>query len=391
MNRRMSAVLLIAIAGALLLSLVTEIDNYLSSPIEKERFNKLQVLGQYIRDRRWTEPIIVSWGDPGVWFWSLDRTYLGGEVGQVYNYYGKLQELYHLAPPLNESSYRILPNQEFVAASRHAVELRERFGNRAAEVRDHPVVFLVPDTYNRPISESFRSLVEIAPGVWAIPPGSVTEAEVNLWTLLAASDYTWSTGGYEDVANWSAAPRIFRAFEAALNTTFIVRYRFGNTIGSAYDLSFHLMDYASEYRPGVPYPPLEFWVDGTLLFTRGYAGTGPAWVGVRTGLLDPRIHTLEIRAGVRGMPFILGLDFIRAEPAPARTGATGATAGSGYENGKGTQAHAAVDLGTNGLTSRPRLLTASERPHISAERPVARSLSRTGRAVASEDSTPREP
>src|SRR2546428_7651432 len=205
--RRRVWVLFIGIS--LLTSVAAQFNYYLNPYITQTNYDKLRAAGQFIQERGWTEPILVALDEPGVFLWSLDRSYLGAMVGQLYSYYGKLQELYFLAPPLNESSYRWAPDSELVTATTNIAELTKRFGSDLAAVRSRPVVFLAPESYSRVISEQFAARYEIAFGVFVIPPGALSDSELNGWRLFSASDYTWKSGGFLPGVDWVFPPPIF--------------------------------------------------------------------------------------------------------------------------------------------------------------------------------------
>lgn len=308
--------LLVAVTvGSLLVSLVANVDYYVNPYIGSERYQKLVFAGRFLKERGWSEPIYVSYGSPGIWFWSIDRSYIGIEAGLDYTYYGKLQDLYFLAPPLNESSYHVIPNTEFVTAMGNADELMTRFGTDIAGIRDRPVVFLTPDSYNRTLSEWFAPQYLIGNGVFVIPPGALTELEINRWRLFAAYDYVWKSSGVNATVNWSLAPQILEVKNVSTGEGFTGLYRFVTSLPAPFTIKVHLMDYPRTSTNGSIYAPVTLLLDGTPILTHSYRGNGPLWLSTATGPLETGVHVLSVESGAPGFTTVLGLDVIEVEPA----------------------------------------------------------------------------
>lgn len=307
-------VLVVVILASLLASVVFNVDYYVNPNITSERYQKLAFAGKYLKERGWTEPIYVSYGAPGVWFWSIDRSYIGIEAGLDYAYYGKLQDLYFVAPELNESSYRVVPNLEFVTAKRNVGELLSRFGPDNARIRDRPVVLLAPDSYGRILSELFAPRYLIGNGIFVIPPGALSELEINRWQLFAAYDFVWKSDGANATANWSLAPQILQVKNASKGVGFAALYRFVTSMPMPYTVRVHFMDYPGTSGNGSVYAPLTLLVDGAPIRTHAYGGNGTLWLSTTIGVLAKGTHMLTIRSGGPGFTTILGVDVIVIEP-----------------------------------------------------------------------------
>lgn len=316
----LTVVLVISVAA----SMTWHLDEYLTPHIDRGRYEKIILAGKYVRDHGWTEPIYVSYGDPGLWFWSLDRSYFGREAGLHYTYYGKIQDLYFLAPPLGEDSYRLDAPMEKGTAQRNGEELASRFGDDFAAIRQRPIVFLSPESYSLALSEVFVPRFHLGDGVYVIPPDSLTESEVNEWRLFCGTDYVTRNAGYTLEANWSLAPTVLEWFEPSPNMTLTASYRFGSSLSTTYSITIRIMDYPSEYNSSASYAPLSFYLDGQLASRHSYGGRGPIELDLLVGSLRPGIHLLEIRTEARGMPVIATLDTISVIPAQNPAGrATG--------------------------------------------------------------------
>ena len=315
LRTRLRWLLVLFTVGALLASLIPNADYYVTPYISAERYQKLVFAGKYLKERGWTEPIYVSFGDPGIWFWSIDRSYLGIEAGLDYTYYGKLQELYFLPPPLNESSYHVIPDTEFVTAKRNVGELMSRFGTDIAGIRDRPVVFLEPESYGRALSEWFAASYSIGNGVFVIPPGALTELEINRWRLFAADDYIWKSDGTNATANWSLAPEILEVKNASVGQGFAALYRFVTSLPVPFTVKVHVMDYPRVSGKGLVYAPLTLLLDGAPILTHSYGGKGPLWLSTVVSALQTGVHVLTIESGAPGLSTVLGVDVIEIEPA----------------------------------------------------------------------------
>lgn len=311
---RIRLILIAIVLVSLVSSSAYHVDYHIAPHISEERYAKVVSATKYLVESGWTEPIYVSYGLPGIWYWSIDRAYIGIEVGLDWTYYGKLQELYFLAPALNESSYRYAPTTELSTARTSEYELGRRFGADLAAIRQRPVVFIAPDSYNRSLSEWFASRYHLGNGIFIIPPGVLSELDVNRWRLFGGSDYVWKTHGESVRANWSIAPEVLEVKNSSAGDRFLAAYRFGTSISAAYTIQVRLMDFPSRNDTGLPYATLTFLVDGMPFLTHQYGGTGPIWLSASTGILEGRMHTLEIRTGAPGMPITLGIDTIEIEP-----------------------------------------------------------------------------
>jgi hypothetical protein len=312
---RLTWLVVVVTAGSLLASTVLNADNYVTPYISSERYQKLVFVGKYLKDRGWTEPIYVSYGDPGIWFWSIDRSYIGIDAGLDYTYYGKLQDLFFVAPALNESSYHILPNMEIVTAKRNVGELQSRFGADIARIRDRPVVFIMPDSYSRALSEWFAPRYLIGNGVFVLPPGALTELEINRWRLFAAYDYTWKSNGVNATANWSVAPQILEVKNASAGQGFAVMYRFVTSLLVPFTIRVHIMDYPSSTGNGSVHAPLTLLLDGAPILTHSYGGNGTLWLATATSSLQTGVHMLTVASGAPGLYPVLGIDVIEIAPA----------------------------------------------------------------------------
>jgi hypothetical protein len=311
---RFQWLLIVVTLGSLLASAVLNVDYYLSPNISTERYQKLVFAGKYLKERGWTEPIYVSFGDPGIWFWSLDRSYIGIEAGLDYTYYGKLQDLYFVAPALNESFYQVLPNTEFVTAKRNVGELLSRFGPDIARIRERPVVFLTPDSYGRMLSERFAPAYHVGNGFFVIPPGALSELEINRWRLFAAYDHVWKSTGVNASANWSLAPQILEVKNASAGQRFTALYRFFTSLSARFTIKVRIMDYPRTSGNGSIYAPLNLLLDGAPILRHSYGGNGTLWLSTTTGILGRGIHVLTIGSGAPGLTTILGIDVIEIDP-----------------------------------------------------------------------------
>jgi hypothetical protein len=312
---RLTWLVVVVTAGSLLASTVLNADNYVTPYISSERYQKLVFVGRYLKERGWTEPIYVSYGDPGIWFWSIDRAYIGIDAGLDYTYYGKLQDLFFVAPALNQSSYHILPDMEFVTAKRNVGELHSRFGPDIARIRDRPVVFIMPDSYSRALSEWFAPGYLIGNGVFVVPPGALTELEINRWRLFAAYDWIWKSDGVNATANWSLAPQILEVKNASVGQGFAVMYRFVTSLLVPFTIRVHIMDYPSASGNGSVYAPLTLLLDGAPILTHSYGGKGTLWLSTATSTLQTGVHVLTVASGAPGLSTVLGIDVIEIAPA----------------------------------------------------------------------------
>ena len=152
-------------------------------------------------------------------------------------------------------------------------------------------------------------------GVIIIPPRTVSELDINRWTLFAASDNLWpSSGGYSK-RNWSVSPQVLEFTSNVPGQSFLASYRFELSIRASYSFRVRLMDFAPSSTGNPPeYSPLTFMIDGLTVLTHRYGGSGPLWLTSQVGVLNRGPHTLELRAGAPGALLILSVDLFELEP-----------------------------------------------------------------------------
>lgn len=299
---RRQAILAVILLVCLSFTIATELDKNLAPFLTHAEYERVTAAADYLAARGWTEPILVAWGPPGLYTWSLLRSYLGDRVGQTYVYYGKLQNLYYGIPPYNKTYYRSVPDVELVSASQNFAELSRGIGADPAAIRTHPVVVLVPDSYNYPLSEAFAYRYQIGKGVFVIPPGAVTLQQLSTWNLSAATDFAWINAGSAVAANWSLSPWMLFDSEANANHTFVALYPFSTALEANYTFRVHLMDEPSAF------PPISFLVDGVAVLSHYYTGQGPVWISGTVGNLSAGPHTVEVVSGSEGVPLRVALD-----------------------------------------------------------------------------------
>ncbi len=294
---------------SLTVTLASQMDSNLAPFLTQAQYERITQAAAYVKGHGWAQPVLVAWGSPGLYIWSLLRSYLGDQVGQTYVYYGKLQNLYFLVPPFNQSSYHLDPNFEWTSARQNYADLIQGLADNPAAVRARPVVLVDPDSYSYPVSENFLQAHGIGNGVYVIPPASVTDVQLNTWNLFAASDFTWINEGGPELASWSLAPYALNYGVASAASGFLALYSFSTSMNSTFTLHVHLLDEPAGY------PPITFLVDGGQVLTHTYGGAGPLWLTVRLGPLGSGHHTLEVVSGSPGQPLAVGLDVLQVFPA----------------------------------------------------------------------------
>lgn len=307
--------LVIVILASVLTSTWYQVDDYITPFISEARSEDLRALAQLIKANGWSDPIIVSYGNPGIWFLFLDRAYVGEVVGRTHVYYGKLQELYYLAPPRNISGYKAVPELELLTAQRNLQDLSERFGGNLSAIRQRPVVLIHPDTYSIPLSEDFADDYISEDGMLLIPPGAVTERDINTWKLFAFSDNVWRNAGYSAQRDWSIAPMVLEYSRPDGKEPFLASYRFESTRALQYTLRIRLWDFPGGLEENTSdYSPLTFVLNGKSIYTHQYGGQEAIWLVIKGLELESGSHTLQVRAEEVHAPIVLSLDLFELTP-----------------------------------------------------------------------------
>jgi hypothetical protein len=173
----------------------------------------------------------------------------------------------------------------------------------------------MPDSYSRALSEWFAPGYLIGNGVFVVPPGALTELEINRWRLFAAYDWTWKSNGVNATANWSLAPQILEVKNASVGQGFAAMYRFVTSLLVPFTIRVHIMDYPSASGNGSVYAPLTLLLDGAPILTHSYGGKGTLWLSTATSTLQTGVHVLTVASGAPGLSTVLGIDVIEIAPA----------------------------------------------------------------------------
>src|SRR5207249_1172351 len=78
----------------------------------------------------------------------------------------------------------------------------------ASGIVSRPIVIAGGTTYTAALSEMFLSRFERSPGIYVIPPGSLSSLEIDSWRLFAAYDCLVCRQGSPLAVNWSQSPYV---------------------------------------------------------------------------------------------------------------------------------------------------------------------------------------
>jgi len=160
-------------------------DGFLTPYISRARYEKIIITKGLLIDKRLSSiPVFVFYGDPAFWYVTLDRSYIGMEIGEHFAYYGTIENLLRLAPSEPYSSDPYISQMEKQWATIYFNELIENSSapptpiqihdSHIRSVEDlmcHPIIVVSPEFYNYKIPYFLKPFY-VSDGIYIIPPNS---------------------------------------------------------------------------------------------------------------------------------------------------------------------------------------------------------------------------
>jgi len=160
-------------------------DGFLTPYISRARYEKIMITkGVFIEKRLSSIPVFVFYGDPAFWYLTLDRSYIGMEIGEHFAYYGTIENLLRLAPSEPYSSDPYISQMEKQWATIYFNELignsswppppihiHESHIQSVEDLMSHPIIVVSPEFYNDKIPYFLKPFY-VSDGIYIIPPNS---------------------------------------------------------------------------------------------------------------------------------------------------------------------------------------------------------------------------
>ena len=158
---------------------------YLNPYIPRSSYNKLLAVCDYCAQNGLSQPVVIFYGEPGFWYVSLYRNYIGVELGEHFAYYGKIEDLFRFIP--SEPSIIYDPYYMGVEKYFSILYYTELLGNWSGapppmywhefyisdvqELKSHAIIVVAPDFYSGNLPYVIRSFY-VGDGIYVIPPHS---------------------------------------------------------------------------------------------------------------------------------------------------------------------------------------------------------------------------
>jgi hypothetical protein len=159
------------------------VDGFLTPFIPRSGYEKIMETKQFLAGRYTSAPVFVFRGEPGGWFVSLYRNYLGAYIGEHFAYYGDIENLFQFVRSEPDVTYvPLLLEYEKYFITFYFNEMLGNFSGppryvhdsyitNVTELMSHPIVLITPEFYNQEIPYCIKPF-HIGDGIYVIPPNS---------------------------------------------------------------------------------------------------------------------------------------------------------------------------------------------------------------------------
>ncbi len=313
--RRMGvpAILAILVILATGVGLSAQKDVYMQPFIDQNIYDELVQAGHVLQPYATSTPIVAYAGFNGTWYYGMDQAYLEAFSGPTSGYFGRPQFLLSMTDPLVAEP--LLPESpdpsRFVASQLYGGLAGG--GLNSTGVTRFAILVATPGLYGRPVSDYFVVKHRVAPGLYLVPPNTVTPLDRDTWMWFAAYDWQTASTFGNSTYPWSLAPRVLQYVTPSLQQTWGLTY-FMNLYQATPNatLSLHLLDTppfpAAWNIPVGGSGNFTVSVDNVTVAQYAYGYGGATWVNLTLGELTAGYHTVRVQARDLGRPFAIALD-----------------------------------------------------------------------------------
>jgi hypothetical protein len=159
-------------------------DGFLTPYVSRARYEKIIITkGLFMEKRLSSVPVFVFYGDPAFWYFSLDRSYIGMEIGEHFAYYGTIENLLRLAPsePSSSDAYISVIEKQWAAIYFNElignlswstpIHIHDSYIRSVEDLMSHPIIVVSPEFYNDKIPYFLKPFY-VSDGIYIIPPNS---------------------------------------------------------------------------------------------------------------------------------------------------------------------------------------------------------------------------
>lgn len=307
---------------------VSTTDLFLRPYVSSTDVGRLLEAAEIAKASGYDRPILVMYGATAADVNPIYRAYFGIEIPNSLAYYGKLQYVFSLPYPKGVYNWQYNPPFEMASSLKYRSEILSQLGASTA-VSGLAIVIAGGRTYDRPLSESFISRFERAPGIYLVPPGALMPEELDSWRLFAYSDWTNTTSFVKVNVAWSHSPIILTWVDKGPKSRFDANFTTSLAHSwSVMQLTLRFYDWPQPYTfpdsSTVMLAPLDIYFDGQLVLSYGYAGSGQPII-VRGNLSDisSGVHQVRIRSESFGLGVAVALDEVKLCPMQCPSLSTG--------------------------------------------------------------------
>jgi len=159
-------------------------DEFLNPYLSRTRYEKIMITKRLLIEKGLSVPVFAFYGYPAFWYFVLDRSYIGMEMGEHFAYYGTIENLLRLAPSEPYSSDPYISEMERQWGAIYFNELtgrstwpppphniHESYIRSVEDLMSHPIAIIAPEFYNDRILYFLKPFY-VSDGIYVIPPNS---------------------------------------------------------------------------------------------------------------------------------------------------------------------------------------------------------------------------
>lgn len=311
----MALAVLLAVAPLVATTLLTK-DQLLNPYVRQGDVDQLWSAANLLHQLGYSNAVLVLYGADSAYYAPIYRAYFGMRFPENLAYYGKLQFLFSLPDPPTVYLWKYNPPSEGSYAAGYQHEIRSTIG--LGGIESLPVVLASASTYAAVPSEIFLNRFRISPGVYVIPPGILTERDMDTWRLFAYGDCYQCLQGTPSATNWSDAPRTLSYADLSGTGLFDATYTLSlRRAWTSAEVSVRFWNWPLAYSvngTNGTLAPLQIYFDGTLAATHLYGGTGMFNLTIARGMTSAGVHRIELRSGSPGHGVEVEIDDLMFTP-----------------------------------------------------------------------------
>ena len=297
--------------------------SFLRPYVSQQDVDRLDQVASLVQQYGYSQPILVMYGPVASDLNTIYRAYFGIEIPNNFAYYGKLQYLFTLPEPSSVYTWQFDPSFELATSTRYRTELLTKLGSASA-ISSHAIIIAGANIYDRPLSETFLTQYETAPGsgIYIIPPNQLTANQTNLWRLFAYSDWSTKPDGSTVNATWAQASKELSYVQKGSKASFDANYTISlSQSWSKMEFTLRLFNWMQPFTfpdaSTAPLAPVQITFDNQVILSYNYTGLqGPLTLNAPLTNVSSGLHTFRISStsSSAAMAVAVDLDTIQVCP-----------------------------------------------------------------------------